>query len=70
MIDIKNNNVKMFLKTIFNKSMDSITTEELNTLTKINFTKDENSSNDFALLSNLPNIKEIIVTCNVVANKV
>ena len=61
MIDIKNNNIKMFLKTIFNKSMDSITTEELNTLTKINFTKDENSSNDFALLSNLPNIKEIIV---------
>lgn len=61
MIDIKNNNIKMFLKTIFNKNIDSITPEELNTLIKINFTKDESSSDDFKILNYLPNVKEIIV---------
>ncbi len=61
MIDIKNNNIKMFLKTTFNKNIESITNEELSTLTRMNFLNDKDSLHDFKILEFLPNVKEIIV---------
>lgn len=62
MLNIKNNNIKIFIETILNKSINVITESDLKGIKNFCFTcESEYHENDFEILDSLSNIENIIV---------